>query len=171
MTNKNLIGVRTYAIAQELGIPQTTILNIINNYIAVLREEIIQGREIRVLGLVSIIPDREYNGYISTTAHHAKEVSGRTASSYYTCLNVIELYIKSIKTDILNGVSADIRGVCSFTVVKNENAPNSIYSNISVTIKRDIEKFSQDVFSIRTHTSKLLKFEAKNASGEEMLEV
>lgn len=166
MTDKNLIGVRTYNISNKLGIPQTTILTIINSYISVLKEEIMHGKEVRIFGLSSIVPSKEYTGYISTTAYHAKMVARDTTFSYYTCLNVIKLYIQSIKDDLYNGINADVRGIVSLAVVDNENAPDSIYSNISVTIKDGLEKRGVTDFTVRAHTSMCLKYKIKSGSAK-----
>lgn len=164
MTDKNLIGVRTYKISNQLGIPQTTILAIINSYISVLKEEIMEGKEVRIFGLSNLVPSIEYRGCISTTALHAKKVATDTTFSYYTCLSVIKGYLDSIRDDLCNGINADVRGIVSLSVVRNENAPDSIYSNISVTIKEGLEQRGITDFTVRAHTSMCLKYKIKSES-------
>ena len=155
--DKKLLAQRTYSIADSLNINQITVNKIINTYSEVLKEEVYDGKEVNIYGLATIVPSNNYTGFVSTLALHAKRTSEKCSISYYTCLTVLNEYLDDVRKSILNGENANIRGVVTFAIVVDTDGSYNIHASVSSSIRKDLIFKSSGDFTVRVHTSKLLK--------------
>ncbi len=167
MLNKTVFGNRVYDIAYNLNIPRTEVNTIINTYISICREDLLNGHIINFVGLVSVVPDRIVTNYIGTTAWYAKCVSNMLDLPYNTVYTVISGYIQDLEDDLLSGKAVDIRRIVTLHPLCNEdNILSSVHAAISVSIKKELQVRSTGVSSVRAHTCKLRKKYLKFSSIE-----
>lgn len=166
MIYKRSFGTRVFIIAKEYGVEQTVVSKIINSYISVCRDSLLRGTELRILGLVNVVPDYKSSDYIPTTAYFCKLVSTKLGTPYYTTYGIVSCYLESLKIDLFNGNPVDIRGIVSLHPLERDGNLCKIRSLISVSIKSDLEKLNGCVTSARAHTCKLLKYNLANNIGD-----
>ena len=157
MISKKLLAQRTYVIADSLKINQTVVNKVINTYSEVLKNEVFSGKSVNIFGLARIEASTDTSKYVSTLAYHAKMVAERCSTSYYTCLSILNKYLEDVRESVLNGENANIIGVVTFTPVVDLDGSYNLHANVSSSIKKDLELKSSGDFSVRVHTSKLLK--------------
>lgn len=155
--DKNILPMRVLVIANRYSISKVSVGSIINSYISILRDELLGGREIRVLGLFSIVPNVIVDNRISTTACIAQKVSDDTGISYTTCFHVIKSYLEALKDELSQGISVDVRSIVTLHPIFEEGTLTCIHASVSSSIRRDLAIQNGAVTSVRVHTSKLLK--------------
>lgn len=157
MVRKTSLGRRVYCIAGDNNVEQTSVSRIINSYISICREDLLNGHVINFFGLVSVIPNYVTSEYTATMAWYAKKVSEKLSMPYHTCFEVIKNYIKSLTDDLMSGKPIDIRGIVSLHPVTENGVLCKIHASISTSIKEDLLVKNGVVTSARAHTCKLLK--------------
>jgi len=148
---KKSFGCRVYNVANDYNIEQTSVNKIINSYINRCRCDLLCGREVRFINLVSLIPEVMTTNEIKTTAFYAKEVAAETGFPYYTVLAVIKNYLKGLVQDVLGLRNVDIRRIVRIHIVKRETK-YSVHSAISASMKGAMVGGN----TVRVHTSKYL---------------
>lgn len=156
-TEKSLVGVRFYRVSDELGLDRAKVSRIIKTYIELNRADLLSGRVIRFLGLVSVEPDVITSCRISTLAMQCKRVSDILSMPYHTCLVTVKQYMCYLKQELSEGAVVDIRSIVSMHPYYNKGEYSGVQSSVSVSIKRDLKELNGDVTCVRVHTCKLLK--------------
>lgn len=156
MEQKTQLGVRVYAIAKQYGIEYTMVHNIITEYIEYCKAELLSGRVVDFVGLVSIIPDTILSDYKSTMAYECSFVAKDLSLPQHTVYVVIRAYLDDLLDDISKCKTASIRGIVNIHPIQKDGKLTNIHSAISSSFKDNILKDSP-ITSVRVHTSKLLK--------------
>ena len=162
MIRKTSLGRRVYCLADDNNIEQTLVSKIINSYISICRQDLLEGHVINFLGLVSMIPDYITSNYTATMAWYAKKVSENLSIPYHTCLLVIKGYTQSMIDDLMSGKPIDIRSIVSLHPVTEDGVLCKVHASISTSIKEDLTIKNGVVTSVRAHTCKLLKHNVYN---------
>lgn len=152
---------RVWLLADKYNIPQVSVHSIINTYIDYCKEQLYYGKEVVILGLVTLVPDKIYDKYKTTLAYDCKEIAHRVGLPSHTVYIIIREYIASLEEEILNGKSVEMRNLVTIHPIKTNGVFCKIHSAISTTIKNDISKYNLPINSVRVHTHKNLKYKQK----------
>ena len=167
MLDKTRFGCRVYSIAEEFGVTQVQVNTIINTFINVCREDLINGHIINFVGLVSVVPDYVVTDYVGTTAWYSKIVAQMLSIPYNTTHVIIKAYLDELKADVVQGKSVDIRRIVTLHPLCNESGTLiTLHASISVSVKKELQYRNTGVSSVRAHTNKLLKRFLKNSAIE-----
>lgn len=156
MEQKTQLGVRVYAIAKQYSIECTMVHRIITEYIEYCKLELLSGKVVDFVGLVSVVPDVVTSDYRSTMAYECSFVADRLSLPQHTVYIVIRAYLDDLLDDIFMCKTASIRGIVNIHPIQKDGKLTNIHSAISSSFKNNILKDSA-ITSVRVHTSKLLK--------------
>ena len=154
---------RVYKISESRGIKQATVLRVVSKYLELLREDLIYGKEVTVLGLFTVLPNKILHNTVDTTAMYSKRVGVSVGIPYHTCLEVLKLYLDALRAEVLSGSVVNIRGFLTIKPIMEMSTQVGFHASVSQSIKKDLELLNTDVTSVRVHTHKLLKSKIKYA--------
>lgn len=157
MKQKTQLGVRVYAIAKQYSIEYTMVHTIITKYIEYCKTELLNGRVVDFVGLVTIIPDNITSDYKSTMAYECSNVAKLVSLPPHTVFVVVKAYLDDLLDDVLHCKTSSIRGIVNIHPIQKDGKLTNIHSAVSSSFKDNIHKDSP-ITSIRVHTSKLLKY-------------
>lgn len=149
LNEKNSFVIQVYQVAEDLNIPRTVVSNILYEFIAYIKVELCQSKEVRLLGLANILPDNKQS-YVSTVAYQSMKVSNKIGISYFTCLQVVKYYLEYLRKELSSGICIDIRSLFSIHPIYENGEVVSYHSSLSDSVKRDVP-------NLRVHTCRLLK--------------
>lgn len=155
--DKMILGCRVYAIAEKYNITQVTVHSIINNYFSYCKDLLLSGAVVNIVGLVSIVPDVILVEYNTTLAYECKGIANKLGLPQHTVYVIIKEYLDSVREDILNGKSAELRGIVTLHPLYENGKLVKVHSAISLSIKKLIATSNTRIKSARVHTSKMLK--------------
>ena len=88
---------RRWRIADELNIEQCKVKAIIDRYIELCRENLLNGHVVQIFGLVTLVPDVKVDDFIATTAWYSKQISMLESVPFYTALQTVKGYLESMQ--------------------------------------------------------------------------
>ena len=148
-------------LASELNLETIAVKRILDCYLNVCREDLLNGSIVRFGKLVTLVPDPILSEYVKTKAWYCKMISVQTCYSYYTVLGVVTAFLDKIESDLQQGVAVDLRTLCTFHPLLTESDEVRIRTSISGTIREELQRRVSGVISVRVHTSKLIKHSVK----------
>lgn len=155
--DKTILGCRVYAIAEKYNITQVTVHAIVNGYADYCKELLLSGAIVNILGIVDIVPDVVLTEYNTTLAYDCKYIADKLGLPHHTVYVIIKEYLDSLREDILNGKTAEIRGIVTIHPLYEDGQLLRIHSAISLSIKKLIQNSNTNIKSARVHTNKMLK--------------
>ena len=162
MNNKIYLAMRVYNISDKYNVNKILVHSIIEEYINFSKKSLLNGERIDFLGLVYIEPDVVSKNYKSTLGFTCKLIADDLGLPSHTVYVIVKEYLLSLKDGILDGKTAEIRGIVTMhPLIKNGKVTN-IHSAISTSIKKYIEENNCSINSVRVHTYKSLKEELLN---------
>lgn len=164
MIDKEVVQAQIYNIATGLNINQTTVNKIIGSYISECREDLLNGTQIRFMGLCWIEPDVVTTDRTMTLGAYACRVAEKVSVPMYTCYRVLEDYLSMLRSLLLQGKSVDIRTLCTLKPIYEGTEISTIYTCVSSTLRRDIETGAYTVGSVRVHTLRDIRETAKEGT-------
>lgn len=169
--SKRSLGSRVYMIAEELEIEQKLVSRVVNRYFSLCRDDVFNGKTVRVLGFVEVVPNIILSNYIDTSAMYCKRVSEIEGITYFTVKSVMRKYFDGCKEDLFNGKTVDFRSLATLHPIVNENGVVNIHSSLSVTINSELQNGMSVVTSARAHLCKVLKSELQRTrnGGDELI--
>lgn len=156
MNQKTQLGVRVYALAKQYNIEYKMVHTIITNYLEYCKSELLSGRVVDFVGLVSVIPDVIVSDYKSTMAYECSFVAKALSLPQHTVYVIVRAYLDDLLDDIVSCKTASIRGIVNIHPIQKDGKLTNIHSAISTSFKSNISEDSV-ITSVRVHTSKLLK--------------
>lgn len=160
---KTMLGIRVYNIAMTYGVQKVLVNSIINSYIEYCKVQLKKGRRINLLGLCTLIPDYETDSYNSTLAYDCKVISNILGLPSNTVYIIVNEYLEDIRSEVLAGKTATIRGMVTFRPLVDEGKVCKVHSSISLSFKSLLSEGTK-VSSVRVSTSKLLKHTIRQVS-------
>lgn len=157
--------VRVESLAKELGTSNDSVLKIVQEYISVCREEILDGYEVRIAELLRVVPKHLSNSSVSTVAYHCVQVSKRLSLPYYTVLSVIQRYLDGVRTDIVDGISVDFRAIATIHVIEHFDGYFILNSALSPALRRDYNNKYGCESGVRVFTGRLIRDELNLLQG------
>jgi len=157
MSDKRSFGARLYEVAENYNLNQSDVNRIVNEYITECRQDLFDGKEVRILGLVILVPNPMYSECGATLALYAKKIATKTGCPFHTVRGVVGEYIDILRNELYEGRNIDIRGLVSMHPLMRNGEIVKVHSILSTSIKGDLPYKSQYVTSVRAHTCKLLK--------------
>ncbi len=152
------LGDRVYLLANKYGIEQTKVHTIIGAYTDYCKEMLYSGYRVDLIGLASLIPDRERTGLTTTLAYECRDIAKQLSLPNHTVYVIVQEYLNSLIEDILKGKPVEIRGMMSVVPINNGEKVIKVHSVISSQLKEHLKEKNTGVTSIRIHTHKLLKY-------------
>lgn len=147
-------------LANEYNIDQVKVKEIITDYNTYNRELLLQGYEIEYVGICKVVPTPCKDIIDETLAYKCNKIAKEKGYPPKTLYYIIKAYLDYLKTSILEGKIAEIRGICTI-----HPCIDCIHSNISLSLSKTIEELDT-IEKARVHTSKALKLEARNYDRE-----
>lgn len=159
MENKKMaLSDRVYLLANKYDIEQNKVHTIITAYIDYCKNMLYKGYRVDMMGLVSLIPDREKTGLTTTLAYECRDIAQQLKLPNNTVYVIIQEYLDSLKEDVLKGKPIEIRGLLSVFPINDGEKVTKVHSVISSQMKEHLKEKTTDVSAIRIHTHKLLKY-------------
>lgn len=148
---------RRWRIADELNIEQTKVKLIIDRYVSLCREDLLNGHVVQIFGLVTLVPNVRVDDFVATTAWYSKVISRMETIPYYTVLQTIKWYIDSMQRTLLKGKDVTIPRLVGLYSLRTVNNTYKVRSQISETVSKEISMGCRCVTAVRVHTNKLFK--------------
>ena len=148
---------RRWRIADELNIEQCKVKAIIDRYIELCRENLLNGHVVQIFGLVTLVPDIKVDNFIATTAWYSKQISRLESVPFYTALQTVKGYLESMQETLLEGKDVTIPRLVGIYSLQTVDNTYKVRSQISDTISKEILDGCRCVTSVRVHTNKLFK--------------
>jgi nucleoid DNA-binding protein len=155
---KMSIGDRVFLLASKYGIEQTKVHTIISAYTDYCKEMLYQGYRVDLLGLASLIPDREKTGLTTTLAYECRDIADDLCLPKHTVYVIVQEYLDSLVEDILKGNPVEIRGLLSVVPINDGEKVIKVHSVISSQMKEHLKERNTGVTAVRVHTHKMLKY-------------
>ena len=163
---KYSISERVQILAERFHITQNVVHKVINAYLSYCKEVLINGRQLEYFGLVSLIPDKVNDTFITTLAYDCSIIADDIKLPQYTVYTIVNEYLQSLREDVLEGRDAEIRGLVVLKPIYNEdNVVIGVHANTSTMLKQYIEENETEITSVRAHTHKFLKNDLKRAQN------
>lgn len=157
MNDRTRLGIQVWVLADKYKIPQTTVHDIINSYLAYCKDLLLHGERVDFFGLVSIIPNYQVSNFAPTLAYNCEKVANKLGLPQHTVFRVMNAYIEDAIESIQNGTTVEIRGLVVCTPIWEGDKLAIIHSNISQSLKNILVKNNTKVTSLRVHTYKSLR--------------
>lgn len=152
--NKELFASTVYKISDKLNISQVLVRDTINALIDEVRDTVLGGKSVWVLGLVSItVSDASFRNTLALTS---KNVAYKTGVPYQTCLQICNLYLDSLRNNLCKGKDVSIRGICTLHVVTKLDGNTHIMSSISRALVDSMDMVNPQR-TVRVRTCRYLK--------------
>ena len=163
---KTSIAIKVYIIAEQYDIPRTVVKSIISSYIDYCKDLILHGERVDFIGLVSVVPDVQFETYNSTLAYECMKLSDRLGIPYNTVFIIIREYINGLIDELLEVKTVEIRGIVTMKPYYENGIIGGIHASISTSIKKALAKIDSPVSSVRVHTHKLLKYNLQQVNSK-----
>lgn len=150
---------RVYKVAERLNMKQTKVAEVVNSYFTECRNDLFEGRVVRILGFATLVPDVVLDEFVCTTAMYCKRVSNTVGITYFTVREVMREYFDSCKEELFECRTVDFRRLVHIYPVSDGEKICNVHAAISVTVKADMKNISSGVTSARAHICKVLKSE------------
>lgn len=159
---------RAYRVAERLNMTQTKVAEVVNTYFSECRNDLFEGKIVRIIGFATLVPDVVLDEFVCTTAMYCKRVSDIIGVTYFTVREVMREYFEGCKEELFECRTVDFRRLVRIYPIHDDEKICNVHASISVTIKADIEKFSSGVTSVRAHICKVLKSELQQVKIAEV---
>lgn len=161
---------RRWRIANELSIEQTKVKVIIDRYIDLCREDLLNGHVVRIFGLVTLVPNVKTDDFVATTAWFCKQIAKQEALPFYTVLQTVKWYIESMQRTLLDGKDVTIPRLVGMYSLRTVDNTYKVRSQISETVSKEISSGCRCVTAVRVHTDKLFKEYVATVSASSLKE-
>ena len=91
------LGDRVYALAKKYDIEQNKVHIIITAYTDYCKEMLYNGYRVDLIGLASLIPDRERTGFTTTLAYECRDIAKQLSLPNHTVYVIVQEYLNSKK--------------------------------------------------------------------------
>lgn len=159
-TERTALLTRIYTVAERLNIDKKLTDNIIRAYLQSCKDEILRGYTVNFCGLALIVPDVQSNDCKMTLAFRCRNIARSNAFSYYTVLQVVKEYMKTIEEDIFQARSANIYGLVTLRPLKQNGVVTRVHSTLSHRLQ---DYLCENGNHARVHTNKSFKRRVKEA--------
>ena len=164
MINRTRIGTQVYEIANQYGVPQTMVYEIISCYLRYCKDLLIYGNQIDFYGLVSIVPNVRVSKYATTLAYECEKVASALSLPSYTVYVVVDTYIQDAIEKVKSGIIVEIRGIVTIKPLFDlDGNIISVRSSVSQTLKLCLDS-NTPVTGFRVHTCKYLRDQIKGVA-------
>lgn len=151
-------------IADETNLEQTAVRQIITTFLDLCREDLLNGRVVRFVGLVTLVPNPVLTNHVKTSAMYCKQTAEVTRYSYYVVQGVVQKYLEKLKVRLQDGWSVSLRKLCTIDPLWFTTGERTIHSTTSDTIGEELLRRGGVVQSVRAHTCRYLKRSIKTMS-------
>lgn len=156
MVDKLRLGKQVCNIAEQYGITQVSVREIIDCYLRYCKDLLVCGSRVDFYGLVSIVPDYIESSFNTTLAYECNKVADVLHLPRHTAYAVVNAYIQDAIESIHNGVAVEIRGIVTVSPIRDETGNYTrVNSSISQSLKTRLG--DTNVTGFRVHTAKSLK--------------
>lgn len=165
---KYSISERVLMLSERFNITQNVVHKVINAYLTYCREALLQGKQLKYFGLVTLVPDKVTDTFITTLAYDCSLIAEEIKLPQYTVYTIVNEYLQSLREDVLMGRDAEIRGLVVLKPIYNEyDIVIGVHANTSTMLKQYIEESDSEITSVRAHTHKFLKNDIKRRIKDE----